>query len=118
MPEIHTWEFCLKEFRWACATTIPLEIFSGAILLIRSWAFTGRKLSYLIIFSILYVTMITYMIVVNAIALEVVPFLRIGQTRGRCITAGLSTNQLATGFWVAPLGFCISKSLILTSCAR
>lgn len=58
--------------------------------------------------------MITYMVVINIIALEVVPFLRIGQTRGRCITAGLSTNQLATGFWVAPLGFCISKSNFLS----
>lgn len=50
------------------------------------------------------------MIVITAKALELVPWFIVGQTRGRCITAGFSGNQLATGFWVAPLGLTISGS--------
>lgn len=50
------------------------------------------------------------MLVVTAKALELVPWFEVGQTRGRCVTAGFSGNQLATGFWVAPLGFTISES--------
>ena len=49
------------------------------------------------------------MLVVTAKALELVPWLIVGQTKGKCITAGYSGNQLATGFWVAPLGFTISE---------
>jgi hypothetical protein len=37
------------------------------------------------------------MIVVTVKALELVPWLIVGQTRGKCITAGYSGDQLATG---------------------
>jgi hypothetical protein len=93
---------------------------------------------YLVLFSALYVTMIVYvseyifsvqtpviasdrmplssffmisvqMLVVTSMALDLVPWFIVGQTQGKCITAGYSGNQLSTGFWVAPLGFTISE---------
>ena len=40
--------------------TIPIEIFSGGILLIRTYAFTGRKLYYLVVFTLMYLAMIAF----------------------------------------------------------
>ncbi|KAK9898074.1 hypothetical protein P389DRAFT_210424 [Cystobasidium minutum MCA 4210] len=107
LPAVHTWSYCQRWYRWSCGLTVPIEMFAGAILLVRTWAFSGRKLYYLLLFVALYLTMIIYMLVVTAKALELVPWFEVGQTRGRCVTAGFSGNQLATGFWVAPLGFTI-----------
>lgn len=69
----------------------------------------ARRPNLLVVFTIL-VSVYSQMLVVTAKALELVPWAIVGQSKGRCITAGYSGNQLATGFWVAPLGFAMSES--------
>jgi hypothetical protein len=60
LPEVHSWSYCEKWFRWSCGLTVGIEMFAGGILALRTYAFTGRRLHYLIIFVLLYFTMLTY----------------------------------------------------------
>ena len=56
----HSFAYCQRWYKWSCGMTIPIEIFSGGILLIRTYAFTGRKLYYLVVFTLMYLAMIAF----------------------------------------------------------
>lgn len=60
LPDVHSWDYCTKWFRWSAGITTPIEMFAGGILILRTYAFAGKKLYYLVLFVLLYLTMIIY----------------------------------------------------------